>query len=530
MRLITLILILLLGAPLMADEQPINRRDLRRQIERLHEELLRLQKQVETLTKNKGMMRPAPNFDALQTANLPDLMQPIDQTLADLTFAINRLQKREQPGNRENSEAKPSKTHRRTVTASDSTYRIQASEGITNRSITIANVGSDMVTNPRLIVNDQRNWYSTPDILNEIITPNMTDREKALAIWRFLVDNRYHGYPAHNDIEVHDPVRFLNVYGYGFCDDAATNFMVLSEQAGVKARVWGLSGHVVPEAYFEDAWHMLDPDGQIYYLDDDGYTISSIATLEQRPDIIRKYPSPFYTSAQKLIDIYCTTEDNQISEHYREKSEAVHTLSFTLRPGESLTRHHENWGRYFSSRYLSEPKRYGNGTFVFEPIFENSIFKKGATSVRNLKAERADNTWILTSTTQTGTLIYPFNSPYPYLDGHITLKGKGHIALAFSETGDNWTDIWTSDTDTTHTTVPIGGYFRNGHGRPTYAYSLKLTINGQIDRLRFQNDVQVAPQSLPTLEPGKNTVRYIDETNGEQPVRIGFGYDLEPVK
>ena len=100
--------------------------------------------------------------------------------------------------------------------------------------------------------------------------------------------------------------------------------------------------------------------------------------------------------------------------------------------------------------------------------------------------------------------------------------------MAFSETGDKWIELWTSNGDSNiNTTVPIGGHFRNGYGRPTYAYYLKLTLNGQIQNLIFQSDIQVAPQSLPLLQTGKNSVHYLDDTQGSRKVRIAFGYDIE---
>ncbi len=516
--LIILFIFALAGGSAMADEQPLNRNDMRREMARLHEELLRLKKQIEQLSGNSGIARPMPDFKTLQDAPATELTQPVKQALMDLTRSINRLQKRSAP---------PPPAQMQHLSAKIGTQILTVPEGIHNRSFTLANLGTETVHNPRIIVNNQCNWYSTPDILNEILQPGMNNRDKALAIWQFLVQNRYHGYPAHHDIEIHDPVRFLNVYGYGFCDDAATNFMVLSEQAGVRARVWGLTGHVVPEAFFENGWHMLDPDGEIYYLDDDGHTISSIQTLEQRPDIIRKYPSPIYTDAQKLIDIYTTTHDNKITEWYREKSEATHTLSFSLRPGESLTRNRDNRGHYFSSEYLSEPNRYGNGLFVFEPLFENDLYQKGAESVQNLQVHTVGKIPSLSSSN--GNLTYRFASPYPYLDSQVALSGNGHITLSFSETGEAWTEIQSADLRG-DLTIPFGGYLQNGHGRPTYSYYLKLTLDGDIQNLRYESTIQVAPQSLPVLKPGNNTVQYIDDSQNNQPVRISFGYDLENPK
>ncbi|MBI4622953.1 MAG: transglutaminase domain-containing protein, partial [Verrucomicrobia bacterium] len=412
----------------------------------------------------------------------PAAAQPGRQTPADPAANRDAREKRDQPAPRA-----PAGIHHRIVSNPDDTYRVQLPRAVLNRSITIANVGADPVVNPRLIANGRRNWFSTADILAGIVTPGMSDRDKALAIWRFLVDNRYHDAPAHQDIEMHDPVRFLNVYGYGFCDDSATNFMVLAGQAGLKARVWGLSGHVVPEAWFEGGWRMLDPDGKIYYLEDDGHAIAGVKTLEQRPDLIHKYPSPYYTNAEKLIAIYCSADDNKLAEGYRKRSEAVHTMAFTLRPGESLTRHHDNWGVYFTSHSSArEPRNtarehFGNGTFAFAPVFENDIFRKGADSVSNLRAERAGDTWVLASDHGEGSLVYRFASPYPYLDGWVKIAGHGRVALAFSETGDTWSEIWTSVPGAkVDTTVRLGGYFRTRTGRPTYAYRLKLTLDGQV--------------------------------------------------
>ncbi|MDA0708614.1 MAG: transglutaminase-like domain-containing protein [bacterium] len=423
--------------------------------------------------------------------------------------------------------SKPTYNHKRRVEASRVTYRIDVPEGVLNRSVTLSNTGTEIVVQPRVVVNEQRNWFSTADILAEILNPDMSDREKALSIWQFLVVNRYHDEPAHNDIEIHDPVRFLNVYGYGFCDDSATNFMVLAERAGLPARVWGLSGHVVPEVYFDGGWHMLDPDGEVYYLDDDGETLSSVQTLEKRPDIIRKYPSPFYTQAEKLVDIYTTTEDNGISEWYRGVSESRHTMAYVLRPGESLTRHGDNWGLYFASHFLSEPRRYGNGQFVFEPVWKDNIYVKGARSADGFRVERQDTSWVLVAKPVEGVLAYHFISPYPYLDGRVVMTGEGDFAVACSESDVTWVEAWRSEVKA-EAVVRLGGQFRNGHGRPMYSIYVKVAMTGVLRSLRFELDIQVAPLSLPRLEPGENSVLYLDGSNLRQ-VEIEFGYDLESV-
>ena len=516
-----IVMVLMMGMVSMSAGEELDRGDLQRQVRRLQEELVQLQRMVTRMTGDELVVRKLERLG--DEADVDALMRPVQEALADLAFAMNRLK-----GKRVFPEV--AKVEARGVDRSDVTYAVTQGGGVQNKFVTIANVGTDVVVNPRVVVNGKRRWFDVNEMMAEIVKPGMADREKALAIWQFLVDNRYHDQPAHNDIELHDPVRYLNVYGYGFCDDSATNLMVLAQQAGLQARVWGLDGHVVPEVYFDGGWHMLDPDGEIYYLEDDGYTIASIATLEKRPDIIRKYPSPFYRRTEDLVTLYTTTENNQVSDWYKKTSEAKHTMGFVLRPGESLMRGYDHWGHYFSSRYLREPKKYGNGRFVFEPIWKDNVYQTGVTHTVGLQAKEMGSDWVLMSQDQMGELVYRFESPYPYLDGRLVVEGDGQVGVAFSEDGDVWLPVWRSKSDEeVHTTVPLGVYFRNGYGRPMYAYYVKVQLDGTLKRLRFESDIQVAPMSVPALEAGENQVHYQDASKTRQ-VKIGFGYDLESAK
>jgi hypothetical protein len=513
-------------------EEAVSNQTVQREVDRLAKEVNFLRKQTEGLTGkpapdavHDGVPKPqgaATEEDFQQTFNR------LRREVVDLAIALNRLRSTDESG--------PASSRRsRTVTATSSAYTIKADRLSRNRSVTIRNVGDDLVVNAQLTVNGKKRWFTTGDILKEVLDAEMTDREKAIALWSFLKDNRYHDQPAHNDIETHDPVRYLNVYGYGFCDDSATNFMALAEAAGLNARVWGLSGHVVPEAFFDGGWHMLDPDGEIYYLDDDSENISSVKTLEQRPDIIRRYPSPFYTDADMLVRIYTTTDDNRISEWYRDKSETVHRMDYVLRPGESISRSWDNRGLYFSSRYLGEPRRYGNGRFTFEPVFSDSLYRKG-TQVKSLKTQRMDGAVALSvaASAKRGTIVVPIASPYPVLSGKVLVSGEvgtgGRLDIQFSEDGGEWSSILTeSDAGTFETEVSTRPFLRNGHGSPVYSYRLKFALRRpcRIDHVSIESDFQHAPQALPELIAGSNRVMYSDETKGGRAVQIIFRFDEE---
>lgn len=423
-----------------------------------------------------------------------------------------------------------------------STWALEVGGPVKNLGITISNLGTSVVESPSVTVNGKKRWSSTEAILEEILTQGMSDRDKALAIWSFIKDNRYHDSPAHRDIETHDPVRYLNVYGYGYCDDSATVFQALAEASGLRARVWELSGHVVPEVYFGGGWHVLDPDGEVYYLEDDGRTIASVQTLQQRPDIIRRHPSQdvYDSDPDMLVRVYTSAEDNQVSEWYRKTSETAHRIEFRLRPGEIIYRSFGNWGLYFSSRFMSEPKRYGNGRFVYEAPLERGLFALG-NEVSGLRMIRDGASVALgRGTGARGTWVVPVDSPYPLLSGDLTMRviigsrgrsrngeASGSVGVDVSLDGARWRRIAAmEEPGFSEISRSLRPYLPNGHGRPTYRYLLRITLEGEarILSLRLASDFQHAPHALPALEAGTNRVEYSDRSD-RRDVEVRFDYE-----
>ena len=222
-----------------------------------------------------------------------------------------------------------------------------------------------------------------------------------------------------------------------------------------------------------------------------------------------------------LVQFYTTAADNRIAESYRANSESTHQMGVTLRPGESMMRSWDNWGKYFYTAFPAPPDRFGNGRWTFEPIFENDLYLKGVGSAQGIEAVPVGEAIALqpSNGTTPGTLIYRFQSPYPFLDGLVELTGHvdsgGQIEMAFSEDGvSSWQTFWsTSAVGNVEASIPISGYFRNGTGRPMYAYSIRLILqSSQVNRIRYIGDFQLAPHALPTLMKGENMIEYTDQS------------------
>ncbi len=433
----------------------------------------------------------------------------------------------------------PESEHRHLLTRSPERYTVHARRAVAPETVTIRNLGEQTVVDPRIVVNGRKDWFDTDSILAEILEPGMSKRDKAVAIWRFVVDNRTHDQPVHHHVEAHDPARFFNVYGYGFCDDAATNFMVLAEKARVSSRVWTLEGHVVAEARYDRSWHMFDADAEVYYLAEDG-RIAGVEELADNPALIRRHPSPLpQFPTEDLVNIYSSREDNRVAGWYRVNSEARHAMAFSLRPGESLVRSRDNWGLFVASRTGSEPAAYGNGRFTFVPVLRDEIYRQGALGAAGVTATATGQRRGLIFTGEAGEayIAYPFTSPYPILSARARIKGEllgdGDAWLDYSEDGRRRVNLWaTSAAGGIDVEISLDSQLRRDSGRPVYGFRLTLghTANAagaawHVERLQFESDFQHAPKALPELDKGDNEMRYIDGGGeGIRKVEVVFDY------
>lgn len=70
--------------------------------------------------------------------------------------------------------------------------------------------------------------------------------------------------------------------GYGFCSQHALLIAKILEQQGIKTKIHGLNGHVVPE--------MIAPDGQSFILDTNANLVlpGTVSTLAKNPEFLEK--------------------------------------------------------------------------------------------------------------------------------------------------------------------------------------------------------------------------------------------------
>lgn len=181
---------------------------------------------------------------------------------------------------------------------------------------------------------DQELVIETPNLIlleekiSSSLTHGLTEQEKMMEIYKLVIRRFTHGDQAKYNIfsnwliwligELYTPASYIRnpdvLVEKGFsalCNEQSYLLQKMAEAQGIRTRKVGLNGHVVMEAWYDNDWHLFDPDLEVVPLLDDQQVLS-LDDLARSPELIRRY----YTDRgnkeyiQSIVDIISTREDN----------------------------------------------------------------------------------------------------------------------------------------------------------------------------------------------------------------------------
>jgi len=437
------------------------------------------------------------------------------------------------------------RTFSRVVTSAEEEYVVEVGGTIDpeNVEIKIENLGETPVADPRLTVNGLYDWFDLNSMAREITAGCTTDEEKALAIWQWVHWKRFQRSP-HDESSL-SPVRDMNGYGYGICGHTSAWIKALATTAGLKARVFEITGHTISEVYYDGGWHMLDGNVKVFYLARDNRTIASLAELEKDPWLIERtiHPRDPWVRQddppgrnKQFVNYIVTERDNIEGDHYDSEALKDYSMSSTLKQGETLVRWWTPELGKFEGRDKNPlvPEKYANGRLIWEPDLEKTDLFDYIDVILNVTTRQQDGRDPAIHIKYLQDKLYPrpsrfvlpIHSPYPVVGGRFCCKlvkedGSGTATVSFGHP-------WHGGTSELHN-------FRWGNGSrdielvldpsilkasPVYTYYLTFTLKGRagadspaqagVDWFRSVSDLQVSPHSLPALSLGRNVVRYRD--------------------
>jgi hypothetical protein len=383
------------------------------------------------------------------------------------------------------------------------------------------------------------------------IKDGMSDEEKAMAIWTSVVKFRHQDNPPNEYfsevMNVHDPIKTFNVYGYNMCCCASSNIESLSRYVGLQARGWSLNNHSVPEVFFKDAWHLLDASVICYYLKDDK-SIAGVEEMSANPDDLCKpercrppLRGPGWQSLTgdhpmlHMPDTYRNTGERPFKYEYGYSS--GYEVNVQLRPGEKLVRNWSNQGLHvnmaenpgqgeslngkigqaqfaYAVAYGDlAPGRIGNGTIEYKVPLASGVFRSGALQVDNIACtseDRAKPAAHVSDASKPATIVIRMPSSYVYLGGSVAftavVASGGAIAVSYSDNnGLDWRPIG-SAASSGDQNIDLKPYTLR-----RYDYRLRFELTGKgtgLDALTITNVIQHSQRPLPALTTGSNTITF----------------------
>jgi hypothetical protein len=405
---------------------------------------------------------------------------------------------------------------------------------------------------PRVISPHVADTYSMQTFANFALWQKLEGDARAWEVFQYLTDERTGLFPLGQPVregrdvleefrQVRDPVKLINVYGYGYCGILGPTMAGVCEQIGMgPSRTLVLPGwhHVVGETYYDNRWHYLDLDVRAAFRRADG-RLASMAEAQRDDALWRPTDRKLFFPLDRLEqvrEVYRTTPVHPYYGHHF----AGHTMDYVLRQGETFTRfwtpqqgrwHHDeeyHTDEYFRGLFERAPRgpkckhagwsvhTHGNGRFVYEPDWtsDSSDFEDGVYDSENVVVS---DVGLRLEKPGRGFAIFEVRSPYVIvpLVGDMTTKADDREASVVKLDASGVGLSVSTDNGLTWNDLPAGHnkYDLTAQVSGGYGYLLKLSLAGdskesRVRKLSITTWVQVAPASLPALRQGVNRMEF----------------------
>jgi hypothetical protein len=411
---------------------------------------------------------------------------------------------------------------------------------------------------PRVISPHNADAYSMKTFAQFHRWRNLEGDARAWEVFCYLTDPRTGLFPLGQPIlegrdtlseyrTVRDPVKLLNVYGYGFCGILGPTMAGIAEEMGLgPSRTLILPGwhHVVAETHYGGKWHYLDLDVRAAFRRPDG-SLASMADAQHEPGLWKSPQGPRFFPLDPIDEVRKVYEKTPVKPYYGYFS-GGHTMDYVLRQGETFTRwytpqggrwlhgEHHHKEEFFRKLFEREPRgpkckhagwtihSHGNGRFVYQPNLTNrsSDFDDGVYDSSNVRTSKDGLT---VKEAGRGHAAFEVRSPYIIVPqvgkletteddreaSVVTLEAAGETRLMISlNNGLSWRLVEKGTQDGDRIVFDL-----TPHVSGTYGYLLRVNLKGEPGKavVRFLNVTtwtQVAPASLPSLRKGSNRMEY----------------------
>ena len=385
------------------------------------------------------------------------------------------------------------------------------------------------IETPKVTTDKSYDVSTMASIIKSVVKPEMTNDEKAIAIYDFCRTAFYHfRYPAEENAGI-GPLKDINVYGWSLCGGLHTVLGELYKEAGFKYRYrgWSNPGHTTIEVFYDGKWHYLDTFLCFYAWDRDRKTlvgqddIKEDASLALKAAEEKRGPPNILSCGDTAEGVVSGVNSSTVATGWGgpiAQTDGVYNTDFTLMRGESLEL---KWGReseksfygYFETNFpfpqhtcnikdfRSHPvqgpilEHYGqrcfaNGRLTYSPDLTNAAFTEDLLKNENLKIDGGK--LLPAETGKPLILIFKMACPYVIVDSKVSVdfteEDAGNKVEYASSLDGKWEDV-------SSLAEKVKG---------TYVYFVKISTVKGIKALKAVSVVQHNRSVQPFLINGEN--------------------------
>src|SRR5208283_2924388 len=136
------------------------------------------------------------------------------------------------------------------------------------------------VCNLKIASDASPDYSDLPSFLHSATAKWGSPEEKcwALFYWNHIARRQTAPMILHG-VELTDPIRQFNDYGYTMCSTISGINCALWHHLGLPVKFWDISLHTVPEVFYSGRWHMYDNSMTALYTLCDGVTIAGVEDI-----------------------------------------------------------------------------------------------------------------------------------------------------------------------------------------------------------------------------------------------------------
>jgi len=405
------------------------------------------------------------------------------------------------------------------------------------------------VSNVKVLTDASPDYYDLPSMVRSITAHWPTPEEKcwALFYWNHIARRQTSPMILHG-LELADPIRQFNDYGYTMCSTIAGVNCSIWDAMGLKVKYWDIANHTVPECLYGGRWHVYDNSMSALYTLCDGRTIAGVEDVGKEGACaasggkterghVAKYhcltatsPNGFLTGADCARSLdeesRCFNPNALKYRYYFFDWDRGHRYILNLKEGESYTRHYHSLGhqrKYYVPNHGKDPdataggrsrfRLRGNGVWTFKPPLAGESLPKVAHSVRNLRAIELAGLEPA-KPGEPGEVVFKIDGANVITAMTIKAAVEGIAAestrVSVSTTnGLSWRDVWKKDKDgLTPLHVDLVEEV-NGAYEVLVKFQLSAKTAGRSATLReveIETTTMLNAKTQPRLNLGRNTV------------------------